>query len=90
MNAARTNGFDKGRGFVVRMRGLPFNGSSSDVLRFFEGIDVVRGMEGVVFTYAQVRDTWHWGAPVLIDQPLKMRLCFNCLVGCMAWQHAET
>lgn len=54
LNAARTSGFDKSRGFVVRMRGLPFNGSSSDVLRFFDGIDVVRGMEGVVFTYAQV------------------------------------
>ncbi len=40
------------QGFVVRLRGLPYNASALDVLKFFSGVDVVRGIEGVVFTYA--------------------------------------
>lgn len=37
-------------GNVVRLRGLPFNSTAQDVLQFFEGVDVVGGEPGVVFT----------------------------------------
>ena len=37
-------------GWVLRMRGLPFSASAEDVLQFFEGIEVLRGTRGVVFT----------------------------------------
>lgn len=38
------------KGFVVRMRGLPFTTTAEQVVEFFEGVQVVRGAEGVVFT----------------------------------------
>lgn len=48
---AKTLCLDRLKGFVIRLRGIPFNASASDVLKFFEGVSVVRGIEGVVFTY---------------------------------------
>lgn len=38
------------KGFVVRMRGLPFTTTAAQVVAFFDGVEVVRGDEGVVFT----------------------------------------
>ena len=37
-------------GYVVRLRGLPFTASLTDVLQFFTGLDIVRSPPGVVFT----------------------------------------
>ena len=37
-------------GYVVRLRGLPFTASLTDVLQFFAGLDIVRSPPGVVFT----------------------------------------
>lgn len=37
-------------GYVVRLRGLPFTATLSDVLHFFQGLDTVRSPPGVVFT----------------------------------------
>ncbi|GAB4820463.1 hypothetical protein N2152v2_007509 [Parachlorella kessleri] len=38
------------RGEVVRLRGLPFASTAQDVLHFFDGIEVVGGEAGVIFT----------------------------------------
>lgn len=40
----------KVKGYVVRMRGLPYTAAVDDVVQFFEGIGISRGAEGVVFT----------------------------------------
>lgn len=37
-------------GHVVRLRGLPFNSTATDVVGFFEGVDMVGGEAGIVFT----------------------------------------
>lgn len=42
---------DRNKGYVIRLRGLPYSASATDVLKFLDGIEVVRGLEGVVFTY---------------------------------------
>lgn len=41
----------KAKGFVVRLRGLPYSATSADVVKFFDGLDVVRGADGVLFTF---------------------------------------
>jgi hypothetical protein len=39
------------KGYVVRLRGLPFNASGREVIKFFlPDVEVVRGIDGVVFT----------------------------------------
>ncbi|KAK9809304.1 hypothetical protein WJX73_002890 [Symbiochloris irregularis] len=38
------------RGWVLRMRGLPYTATAADVLAFFEGLEIARGAAGVVFT----------------------------------------
>lgn len=40
-------------GWVVRLRGLPFNATAEDVQEFFAGLDVVGGSEGIVFTWGR-------------------------------------
>ncbi|GIL55297.1 hypothetical protein Vafri_10859 [Volvox africanus] len=50
---AKSLSVDRMRGFVVRCRGLPYTATAQDVLNFFgPDVPVVRGIEGVVFTYA--------------------------------------
>lgn len=50
---AKSLSVDRMRGFVVRCRGLPYTATATDVMNFFgEETPVVRGVEGVVFTYA--------------------------------------
>ncbi|KAG2492229.1 hypothetical protein HYH03_009473 [Edaphochlamys debaryana] len=50
---AKSLSVDRMRGFVVRCRGLPYTSTAQDVLNFFgPEVPVVRGIEGVVFTYA--------------------------------------
>lgn len=39
------------KGFVVRCRGLSYSASAQDILKFFEGIEVAKGQEGIVFTF---------------------------------------
>lgn len=52
MNTAKAICMDgRLKGFVVRMRGLPYNATAADVQRFFEGVDICRGLDGIVFTY---------------------------------------
>ena len=38
------------QGWVLRMRGLPYTATASDVLGFFDGLELARGAAGVVFT----------------------------------------
>lgn len=52
MNTAKAICMDgRLKGFVVRMRGLPYNSTAADVQKFFEGVDICRGLDGIVFTY---------------------------------------
>jgi epithelial splicing regulatory protein 1/2 len=49
---AKSYGTDRNRGWVLRMRGLPYTASAQDVVSFFgPAVPIVRGLEGVVFTY---------------------------------------
>ncbi|KAG2431083.1 hypothetical protein HXX76_009616 [Chlamydomonas incerta] len=50
---AKSLSVDRMRGFVIRCRGLPYTSTAQDVLNFFgPDVPIVRGIEGVVFTYA--------------------------------------
>lgn len=49
---AKSLSVDRMRSFVVRCRGLPYTAAATDLLAFFGDIPVVRGLEGIVFTYA--------------------------------------
>lgn len=50
---AKSLSVDRMRGFVIRCRGLPYTSTAQDVLNFFGAdVPIVRGIEGVVFTYA--------------------------------------
>lgn len=40
-------------GWVVRLRGLPFTATAGEVLHFFSGLEVVGGVDGVVFTWGR-------------------------------------
>lgn len=51
LNSKKVLGPDlKLKGYVVRMRGLPFSATAADVLKFFEEVEVMKGEDGVVFT----------------------------------------
>jgi hypothetical protein len=41
----------KAKGFVVRLRGLPYSATAADVVKFFDALDIVRGVDGVLFTF---------------------------------------
>jgi hypothetical protein len=51
MGAAKVGAGDsKLKGWVLRMRGLPFTATADDVVGFFDGVEVAGGTDGVVFT----------------------------------------
>lgn len=48
ISTAKALAADKGKGHVLRLRGLPYSASASDVMQFFNGLDISRGEQGVV------------------------------------------
>lgn len=52
MNTAKAISNDnRMKGYVVRLRGLPYSSTASDVVKFFDQVEMCRGLDGVVFTY---------------------------------------
>ena len=44
---------EQDKGWVVRLRGLPFKATQEDVLDFFGGIEVTNGLSGITLIYGR-------------------------------------
>lgn len=52
MNTAKAIAQDnRMKGYVVRLRGMPYSSTAGDVVKFFGEVELCRGQDGVVFTY---------------------------------------
>ena len=66
------------QGFVLRLRGLPYTASAVDILNFFSDVPIVRGVEGVVFTYTA---DGRYGSPAHVLSHRGFGGMTSCLLG---------